>query len=140
MISYMCSDSGRYSMLLIISRSQHIWDVMNLQQLLQSLMNFWFIIMDICPIIGNIIIKETHIVEVEATEGFRLCLYRTKIMGDMIFILYWFQDSIELNIILCDKNSTNGDTCNIILLSQTVIPYIEVVWQVVTSERNESLL
>ena len=136
----MCSDSGRYSMLLIISRSQHIWDVMNLQQLLQSLMNFWFIIMDICPIIGNIIIKETHIVEVEATEGFRLCLYRTKIMGDMIFILYWFQDSIELNIILCDKNSTNGDTCNIILLSQTVIPYIEVVWQVVTSERNESLL
>ena len=127
MISYMCSDSGRYSMLLIISRSQHIWDVMNLQQLLQSLMNFWFIIMDICPIIGNINIKETHIVEVEATEGFRLCLYRTKIMGDMIFILYWFQDSIELNIILCDKNSTNGDTCNIILLSQTVIPYIEVV-------------
>ena len=127
MISYMCSDSGRYSMLLIISRSQHIWDVMNLQQLLQSLMNCWFIIMDICPIIGNIMIKETHIVELEATEGFRLCLYRKKIMGDMIFILYWFQDSIELNIILCDKNSTNGDTCNIILLSQTVIPYIEVV-------------
>ena len=67
-----------------ILRSQHIWNVMNNQLLLQTLMNCCVVTLEKCPTIGYIIIKETIILEVEALEGIQICFHRTEIMWYMV--------------------------------------------------------
>ena len=55
--------SESYSVLLKISRSQHILDVMIIKVLLKELMNFLFFILDLCLMIGGDKLKYKMIIE-----------------------------------------------------------------------------
>ena len=50
-------------------------------------MNYLFIIPKICQTIGDVMIMEIPIAEVEAPEGPQLYFHRTEIMGEKIYLL-----------------------------------------------------
>ena len=81
-------------------------------------MDYWFAIPVRCQVIGDIMLKETQITEVEYVEGFQLWKY-------------CFQYQMVLYPTFNVPTATNGDIYIRTVLNQIVVWQIQIVQQVV---------